>query len=64
MQEAISKVIVFGFDDLGLKAIEANTHLENENSTKFLKKYNFTKQEDINYNRENRVALYTTIILN
>ena len=58
MQEAISKVIVFGFDVLGLKAIEANTHLENENSTKLLKKYNFTKQEDINSNADNMFVIF------
>ena len=50
MQEAISKVIAFGFDVIGLKAIEAYTHLENENSSKLLEKFNFRKQENIDNN--------------
>jgi ribosomal-protein-alanine N-acetyltransferase len=47
MQEAASKIIVFGFDVIGLKAIEAYTHLENENSSKLLKKFNFRKQHKV-----------------
>ena len=43
MQEATSKVIAFGLDVIGLKAIEAYTHLENENSSNLLKKFNFKK---------------------
>lgn len=50
MQEATSKVIAFGFDVIGLKAIEAYTHLENENSSKLLEKFNFKKQENIDNN--------------
>ena len=50
MQEALSKVIAFGRDVIGLKAIEAYTHLENKNSSKLLEKYNFKKQENIDCN--------------
>ena len=50
MQEATSKVIAFGLDVIGLKTIEAYTHLENKNSSKLLEKYNFKKQEYIDSN--------------
>jgi ribosomal-protein-alanine N-acetyltransferase len=50
MQEAISKVIAFGFDVIGLKAIEGYTHLENESSSKLLEKFNFRKQESSDNN--------------
>jgi [ribosomal protein S5]-alanine N-acetyltransferase len=50
MQEAMSGVIVFGLDVLGLKAIEAYTHLENKSSSKLLEKFNFRKQENIDSN--------------
>ena len=58
MQEAISKVIAFGIDVIGLKAIEAYTHLENKNSSKLLEKYNFRKQENIDSNSNNMVVTY------
>ena len=50
MQEATSKVIAFGRDVIGLKTIEAYTHLENENSSKLLEIFNFKKQENIDSN--------------
>lgn len=50
MQEAISKVIAFGLEVIGLKTIEAYTHLENKNSSKLLEKNNFKKQENIDSN--------------
>jgi ribosomal-protein-alanine N-acetyltransferase len=46
MQEAISKVIEFAVEVIGLKTIEAYTHLENKNSSKLLEKFNFKKQEN------------------
>ena len=50
MQEATSKVIAFGLEVIGLKAIEAYTHRENKNSLKLLEKYNYKKQENIDSN--------------
>ena len=44
MQEAVSKVLEFGFQHLGLNSIEAYTHSENQSSTRLLEKFNFTKQ--------------------
>jgi [ribosomal protein S5]-alanine N-acetyltransferase len=41
MQEAISKVIDFGFQHIGLASIEAYTHSENQSSTRLLEKLNF-----------------------
>jgi ribosomal-protein-alanine N-acetyltransferase len=58
MQEAISKVIAFGLDVIGLKAIEAYTHLENESSSKLLEKFNFRKQKNIDNNSNNRFVIF------
>lgn len=43
MQEAATSVIDFAFKHIGLHLIEANTHPENEHSTKLLEKLNFKK---------------------
>jgi ribosomal-protein-alanine N-acetyltransferase len=43
MQEAISKVINFGIQHIGLNSIEAYTHAENQSSTRLLEKFNFKK---------------------
>jgi ribosomal-protein-alanine N-acetyltransferase len=41
MQEATSKVIYFGFQDIGVNSIEAHTHPENQSSIRLLEKLNF-----------------------
>lgn len=43
MQEAISKVINFGLQHIGLNSIEACTHYENLNSIRLLEKFDFKK---------------------
>jgi len=43
MQEAASKVIEFGIQQIGLNSIEAYTHSENQSSTRLLEKFNFKK---------------------
>jgi [ribosomal protein S5]-alanine N-acetyltransferase len=43
MQEAISAVIHFGFQHVGLHAIDAYTHSQNQSSTRLLDKFNFKK---------------------
>jgi ribosomal-protein-alanine N-acetyltransferase len=58
MQEAISKVINFGFQVLGLKTIEAYTHLENKSSTKLLEKANFRKQVSIDNRSNNMFVIF------
>ena len=58
MQEATSKVIAFGLEVMGLKAIEAYTHRENKNSLKLLEKYNFKKQENIDSNSNNMFVTF------
>ena len=58
MQEATSKVIAFGLDVIGLKAIEAYTHLENKNSSRLLEKFNFRKQENIVGNANNMFVIF------
>jgi len=45
-QEALSAVIVFGFEVMKLKTIEAYTHKENLQSTKLLEKFNFKRDLD------------------
>jgi len=56
MQEAIPKVIAFAFDVLGLKSIEAYSHLENKSSIRLLEKYNFIKEENID--RQDQMRLF------
>lgn len=43
MQEALSKVVGFAFQHVGLKYLEAYTHRENESSTNLLEKLDFRK---------------------
>lgn len=43
MEEAASKVIHFGFQEVGLNSIEACTHSENQSSTRLLEKLNFKR---------------------
>jgi ribosomal-protein-alanine N-acetyltransferase len=42
MQEAIAKVIAYGFDNMELKVITALSHTANENSIKLLKRNGFS----------------------
>ena len=58
MHEALSKVIAYGMDVIGLKAIEAYTHLENKNSSKLIEKYNFKKQEKSDSNSNDLFVIY------
>jgi [ribosomal protein S5]-alanine N-acetyltransferase len=50
MQEAISEVIRFGFQHVGLNSIEAYTHSENQSSTRLLKKLNFKRDSAADQN--------------
>ena len=54
MQEALSKVIKFGFNEFCLHSIEANVNPDNANSIKLLEKFGFKKEayfkEDYFYN--------------
>lgn len=47
MQEAIEEVISFSAQVVGVKIIEAYTHIENKNSTKLLEKFQFRKFESV-----------------
>lgn len=46
MQEALSKIIQFGFSDIGLKLIEGWTTARNLHSIKILEKNNFKRDTD------------------
>jgi ribosomal-protein-alanine N-acetyltransferase len=48
MNEALNKVIDFGFNNLNLNKIEAYTHFQNENSKLLLSKNKFSLVKDIN----------------
>ena len=50
MQEATSKVIDFGIQQIGLNLIKAYTHSENQSSTRLLEKFNFKKISSIEGN--------------
>lgn len=52
IQEALEKVIAFGVNVIGIKAILASTHIENGKSTTLLEKLNFKKQEILKADRE------------
>src|SRR5690606_22814508 len=41
MQEAVSKVIDFGLQQVGLKSLDACAHDENQSSIRLLEKFNF-----------------------
>lgn len=50
MQEAVSQVIHFAFQQVGLHSIEAHTHAENESSTRLLEKLNFKRRSGTDEN--------------
>lgn len=50
MQEAMNRILRFGFSDLRLHSIEANINPENSNSRRILQKFGFQKEA---YFREN-----------
>ncbi len=45
MEEALSKIIDFGFNELNLQSIEAFTDVNNKPSIKVLEKYNFVQNK-------------------
>ena len=45
MQEAMTAVISFGWQTMGLRKITAFTHRENKRSLQLLKKFNFSRDE-------------------
>ena len=53
MSEAAKKIIEFAVHTLGLKTIDAFTHINNQSSTKFLQKFNFEKTEIIDETNPN-----------
>ncbi len=52
MQEALAKVIEFGFQNLHFHTLEAWTHKDNLPSQKLLEKNNFVRDKD----REEKIA--------
>ncbi len=47
MIEAAQKIIDYAIETLGLKTLDALTHIDNQSSTNLLQKLNFKKMEDI-----------------
>jgi len=58
MQEAVSKVLEFGFQHIGLNSIEAYTHSENQNSTRLLEKLNFKKHSSSEDNSDKSFIVF------
>ena len=61
MQEALLKVIEFGFENMKLKTIEAHTHPDNDSSTKLLEKNNFKKIGEEDYGDGSKEIVYALI---
>ncbi|MEO6405014.1 MAG: GNAT family N-acetyltransferase [Ferruginibacter sp.] len=58
MQEAASKVLEFGFQQIGLNSIEAYTHSENQKSARLLEKFNFKKQAPSDNNSDKKIIVF------
>jgi ribosomal-protein-alanine N-acetyltransferase len=63
MQEAIEKVIEYGFDKMELKIISALVHADNEKSVRLLMKTNFKKDLDYRYVGEDEADGLTVYFL-
>ncbi|RKR05345.1 ribosomal-protein-alanine N-acetyltransferase [Flavobacterium sp. 90] len=61
MSEAAKKVIDYAGKTLGIKIINAQTHKENQSSTKLLEKLNFKKLESVVEDNPNLILLRLTI---
>ena len=59
MQEALSKVINFGFNKLNLQIIEAFTDKNNKPSINALLKYNFIQNSEFELNNEKNLIMFT-----
>jgi len=59
MQEALSKVINFGFNELNLQTIEAFTDENNKSSINALLKFNFVQKTDFELNKEENLIMFT-----
>ncbi|WP_055092163.1 GNAT family N-acetyltransferase [Flavobacterium aquidurense] len=60
MIEAAKKVIEYAIKTLEIKAIDAQTHKDNQSSTKLLQKLNFKKLDDIVENNPNLILYRLT----
>ena len=59
MQEALSKIIDFGFNKLNLQIIEAFTDKNNKPSVNVLLKYNFIQNSEFELNNEKNLIMFT-----
>ena len=59
MQEALSKIINFGFNKLNLYTIEAFTDKNNKASIKALLKYNFIQNIEFELNNKENLIMFT-----
>ena len=60
MIEAAKKVLEYAIKIYGLKAIDAQTHKDNQHSTKLLEKLNFKKLNDVIENNPNLILFRLT----
>ncbi|MRX41127.1 GNAT family N-acetyltransferase [Flavobacterium sp. LC2016-23] len=61
MTEAARTVLEYAIKTHGIKAIDAQTHKDNQNSTKLLEKLNFKKRDDAIENNPNLILFRLTI---
>lgn len=62
MIEVVRKVLEYAIKTHGLKTIDAQTHKDNQSSTKLLQKLNFKKLDDIVENNPNLILFRLTVV--
>ena len=60
MTEAVTKVLEYAIKTHGLKTIDAQTHIDNQNSIKLLQRLNFKKLDDTRENSSNLIVFRLT----
>lgn len=61
MREAVNKIIEFAIQTLGLKAIDAYTHKDNQSSTNLLKALKFKSTENVDGTNSNLILFRLNI---
>ncbi len=59
MQEAMKKVLEYGFQVMDLKKIEAYTHRDNQASTRLLEKFHFKRRSEKTENVDSQEIIFT-----
>ena len=59
MQEALSKVLEYGFETMKLETIDAYTHPDNNKSTKLLEKNNFSRNAQLEKEHSSKEVIFS-----